>query len=150
MSLLEIKNLKLDFISAQQRLRAVDDVSLSVESGETVCLVGESGSGKSVTALSIGRLLPTPPAEYVGGEIWLDGHQTLRLAGSELRRIRGGIVSYVFQEPGASLNPVFRVGNQIKESLKLHRPAQATNDEVIRLLKLVGIPAPESRMRDYP
>ncbi len=150
MSLLEIKNLKLDFISAQQRLRAVDDVSLSVGAGETVCLVGESGSGKSVTALSIGRLLPTPPAEYVGGEIWLDGHQTLRLAGSELRRIRGGIVSYVFQEPGASLNPVFRVGSQIKESLKLHRPEQATDQEVIRLLKLVGIPAPESRIKDYP
>src|SRR4029450_2231187 len=82
--------------------------------------------------------------------IFLEGRDVLRMSKAELRKIRGGVVSYVFQEPGASLNPVFRVGNQIKESLKLHRPDAATDDEVIRLLKLVGIPAPESRLRDYP
>ena len=148
--LVEIKNLKLDFIAGDRALRAVDDVSLTINAGETVCLVGESGCGKSVTALSIARLVPAPPARYAGGEILVNGRDVLKMSGPELRAIRGGVVSYVFQDPGASLNPVFRVGNQIKESLKLHRPEKATNDEVIRLLKLVGIPAPESRIRDYP
>src|SRR6185503_20491709 len=146
--LLEIKNLKLDFATGDATLRAVDDLSLTVESGETVCLVGESGSGKSVTALSIAKLLPTPPARYVGGQIMLNGEDVLAMSKAQLQAVRGGIVSYVFQEPGASLNPVFRIGSQIKESLRLHRPEAATEAEVVRLLKLVGIPAPESRRRD--
>ena len=150
MPLLEIKNLKLDFGKNADALRAVDGVSLTIGAGETVCLVGESGCGKTVTALSIARLVPTPPANYVGGEILLNGQDVLKMPNGELRAIRGGVVSYVFQEPGASLNPVFRIGNQIKESLKLHRPEKATKEEVIRLLKLVGIPAPESRIKNYP
>jgi peptide/nickel transport system ATP-binding protein len=150
MPLLEIKNLKLDFVSGDSSLRAVDDVSLTINAGETVCLVGESGCGKSVTALSIARLVPTPPAKYVGGEILLNGRDVLKLSPGELREIRGGVVSYVFQEPGASLNPVVRIGKQIKETLKLHRPERATDEEVIRLLKLVRIPAPESRLKNYP
>jgi peptide/nickel transport system ATP-binding protein/oligopeptide transport system ATP-binding protein len=150
MNLLEIKNLKMDFGKNADALRAVDGVSFTIDAGETVCLVGESGCGKTVTALSITRLVPTPPANYVGGEILLNGRDVLKMSSGELRSIRGGVVSYVFQEPGASLNPVFRIGNQIKESLKLHRPEKATNEEVIRLLKLVGIPAPESRIKNYP
>jgi oligopeptide/dipeptide ABC transporter ATP-binding protein len=150
MPLLEIKNLQLEFDSKDKPLRAVDGVSLTIDTGETVCLVGESGCGKTVTALSIARLVPSPPARYVDGEILLNGHDVLRMDKSELRRIRGGAVSYIFQEPSASLNPVFRVGNQIKEALKLHRSEKATDNEVVRLLKLVGIPAPESRLRDYP
>src|SRR6266850_1392772 len=150
MPLLEIKQLALDFRAGDEHLRALDGLSLTIEAGETVCLVGESGCGKSVTALSIARLVPTPPARYVGGEILLNGRDVLKMSKAELRQIRGGVVSYVFQEPSASLNPVFRVGNQIKESLKLHKPEKANDDEVIRLLKLVGIPAPESRIRDYP
>src|SRR5271168_5070178 len=150
MALLEIKNLKLDFIAGDRSLRAVDDVSFTINAGETVCLVGESGCGKSVTALSIARLVPSPPAKYPGGEILLNGRDVLKMSKEELRGIRGGVVSYVFQDPSASLNPVFRIGNQIRESLKLHRPEKANNDEVIRLLKLVGIPAPESRIKDYP
>ena len=178
MPLLEIKNLQLDFVTDAGSLRAVDGVSFTINAGETVCLVGESGSGKSVTALSIARLVPTPPARYVGGEILVNGRDVLKMSKPELYEMRGGVVSYVFQEPSASLNPVFRVGNQIKESLKLHRPElgtpisgsarsrgadhqadqeigapsrrEALDDEVIRLLKLVGIPAPESRLRDYP
>ncbi len=150
MPLLEIKNLQLEFGPRERPLRAVDGVSLSIDTGETVCLVGESGCGKSVTAQSIARLLPTPPARYTGGEILLNGRDVLRMNKTELRDIRGGVVSYIFQEPGASLNPVFRVGSQIKESLKLHKPGKATDAEVVRLLKLVGIPAPESRLRDYP
>ena len=178
MQLLEIKNLKMDFGTGADALRAVDGVSLTIGAGETVCLVGESGCGKSVTALSIARLVPAPPANYVGGEILLNGRDVLKMSNGELRTIRGGVVSYVFQEPGASLNPVFRIGSQIKESLKLHRPdligragsplpaarpnansgahgvtrpaKNALDTEVIRLLKLVGIPAPESRLRNYP
>jgi peptide/nickel transport system ATP-binding protein/oligopeptide transport system ATP-binding protein len=178
MPLLEIKNLKMDFGTGADALRAVDGVSLTIGAGETVCLVGESGCGKTVTALSIARLVPTPPANYVGGEILLNGRDVLKMSNGELRQIRGGVVSYVFQEPGASLNPVFRIGNQIKESLKLHRPdltgragsplpaarsnanggahgvtrptQNALDAEVIRLLKLVGIPAPESRIKNYP
>src|SRR3954462_13846009 len=148
--LLEIKNLKLDFVSSTRAVRAVDDVSFQIRAGETLCLVGESGCGKSVTALSIARLVPSPPARYVGGQILLNGQDVLRMKKTDLRQIRGGVVSYIFQEPGSSLNPVFRVGNQIRESLKLHRPEANTDAEVIRLLKLVGIPAPESRIRDYP
>jgi peptide/nickel transport system ATP-binding protein/oligopeptide transport system ATP-binding protein len=150
MPLLEIRNLKMDFGAGPDALRAVDGVSLTIGAGETVCLVGESGCGKTVTALSIARLVPAPPANYAGGEILLNGRDVLKMPPRELCDIRGGVVSYVFQEPGTSLNPVFRVGNQIKESLKLHRPEKATDAEVIRLLKLVGIPAPESRIKNYP
>jgi oligopeptide/dipeptide ABC transporter ATP-binding protein len=149
-TLLDIRELKLEFGTPDRPLRAVDGVSFAIREGETMCLVGESGCGKSVTALSIARLVPTPPARYTGGEIRLQGRDVLKMPKRALREIRGGVVSYIFQEPGSSLNPVFRVGNQIKESLKLHRPEAATDDEVVRLLKLVGIPAPESRRRDYP
>ena len=148
--LLELRDLRVDFRIHDAWVRAVDGVSLAVNAGETLCLVGESGCGKSVTALSLARLLPTPPARYAGGEVLIEGQDVLKLSNSELRSIRGGVVGYVFQEPGASLNPVFRVGSQIQEALKIHRPERATDAEVVRLLKLVGIPAPESRMRDYP
>ncbi len=150
MPLLEIKNLKMDFGAGAAALRAVDGVSLTIGAGETVCLVGESGCGKSVTALSVAQLVPSPPAHYVGGEILLNGRDTIKMSRAELQQIRGGVVSYVFQDPGASLNPVYRIGSQIMESLKLHRPEKAQDAEVIRLLKLVGIPAPESRLRNYP
>ena len=150
MTLLDIKHLTLDFGSGDHAARAVDDVSLTMAAGETLCLVGESGCGKSVTAQSIARLVPTPPAAYPGGEILLNGRDVLQMSGAELRAIRGRVVSYIFQEPGASLNPVFRVGRQILESLKLHQPVRATEAEVVRLLKLVGIPAPEQRYRNYP
>jgi oligopeptide/dipeptide ABC transporter ATP-binding protein len=115
-----------------------------------LCIVGESGCGKSATALSIARLLPSPPAKYSGGEILIEGKNVLKASKSDLRRIRGRVVSYVFQDASVSLNPVFQVGTQIKESLKLHRPDVANDDEAVRLLKLVGIPAPESRLKNYP
>jgi oligopeptide/dipeptide ABC transporter ATP-binding protein len=174
MSLLEIKNLKLDFGTGNAAVRAVDDISISIEPGETVCLVGESGCGKSVTALSIARLLPSPPARYAGGEILLNGRDVLKMSKAALREIRGGVVGYVFQEPAASLNPVVSVGDQIKETLKLHKPEKlklaggapeptpspsqeesgarrtSSDEDALRLLKLVGIAAPESRMQSYP
>lgn len=148
--LLSIRNLSLGFAKDGAYLPAVDGVSFDIAAGETLCLVGESGSGKSITALSIARLLPMPPARYTSGEILVEGRDVLRMSNDELRRIRGGVVSYVFQEPSASLNPVIPVGRQIMESLRLHRPDAARDGEVIRLLKLVGIPAPDSRLKDYP
>src|SRR6187200_758648 len=116
--LLEIRDLKLEFGTGDRAVRAVDGVSFTIRDGETVCLVGESGSGKSVTALSIARLVPTPPARYTSGEILLRARNVLSMSKHELRGIRGGVVSYVFQEPSASLNPVFRVGDQILEALQ--------------------------------
>src|SRR5687768_16711617 len=150
MALLEIRDLKLDFVSNGKAVRALDGVSLAVNEGETVCLVGESGSGKTVTAMSVGGVLASPPAVYSGGEILVQGRNVLQMGKRELRTIRGGVVNYVFQEPGAALNPVFRVGQQILESLQLHQPEHASEAEVIRLLTLVGIPAPEVRARSYP
>jgi oligopeptide/dipeptide ABC transporter ATP-binding protein len=150
MPLLDIHDLQVEFGSGPQTTRAVDGVSLPLESGRVLGLVGESGSGKSVTALSIARLIPTPPARYVGGRILLEDRDVLTMSPSTLRQVRGGLVSYVFQEPGASLNPVFRIGTQIRESIRLHQPDASADAEVIRLLRLVGIPAPESRVRQFP
>ena len=150
MPLVEARNLSLEFTTQSGRVRVVDDVSFSIEAGETLGLVGESGSGKSVTALSLARLLPSPPANYPQGEILVEGRNVLTMSKAELRAIRGGVVSYIFQDPSASLNPIFRIGSQILESLRLHRPERAHEAEVIRLLKLVGIPAAETRLRDYP
>jgi oligopeptide/dipeptide ABC transporter ATP-binding protein len=148
--LLKIQDLTVDFMNGGRALRAVDGVTFSITHGETLCLVGESGCGKTVTALSIARLLPAPPALYVKGEIWINGDDVLKMPESGVRRIRGGMVSYIFQEPGTSLNPAFSVGSHIRDALRLHRPGSATDEEVLRLLKLVGISAPESRMRDHP
>src|SRR5436309_3561456 len=133
--LLEIHNLSLQFVTDDRPIPALDAVSLTIRTGETLCLVGESGSGKSVAALSIARLVPSPPAQYSGGEVRLNGEDVLQMSKSQLRSIRGGLVSYVFQEPGASLNPVFPVGRQIKETLKLHRRGEATDAEVARWLR---------------
>ena len=150
MSLLEIENLQVDFRSGEGWVRAVDGVSLHIDSGETLCLVGESGCGKSVTALSIARLLPTPPARYAGGEIRFDGRDVLRMRPADLLQLRGRSIGYVFQDPGTSLNPVIRVGAQIKESIAQKDPALATDAEVVRRLAGVGSPAPELRARSYP
>jgi peptide/nickel transport system ATP-binding protein len=149
-SLLRVENLTVDFVAGERAFRAVDGVSFAIKSGETFCLVGESGCGKTVTALSIARLLATPPVRYLNGEIWLNGRDVLKMPETELRQIRGRVVSYVFQEPGNSLNPAFTIGSHIKDALKLHRSGSATDEEVLRLLKLVGISAAESRIRAYP
>lgn len=148
--LLSMDGLTVDFRSQDRWVRAVDGVSLDIYPGETVCLVGESGSGKSVTAQSLTRLLPSPPARYTSGSVILDGKDLMRLPGSQLRRYRGRKVSYIFQEPGACLNPVMRVEHQIRETLAQHRPEKNSREEVVRLLTQVGIPAPEQRLREYP
>jgi oligopeptide/dipeptide ABC transporter ATP-binding protein len=150
MALLDIHDLTLDFGTGPHAVRAVDGLSLALNQGEVVGLVGESGSGKSATALSIGRLLPSPPARYVRGRIHLAGRDVLNASARSLRELRGGVVSYVFQEPASSLNPVLRIGVQILESLREHRPNDARRAEVIRLLNEVGISEPERRCREYP
>jgi oligopeptide/dipeptide ABC transporter ATP-binding protein len=148
--LLDVRKLQVSFFTDEGDVRTVDGVSFTINRGETLALVGESGCGKSVTALSLAKLVATPPGEYKGGEILLEGRDVLKMDKEMLRSIRGAKISYIFQEPAASMNPVFRIGYQIKESLQIHRPNDATDAEVARLLKLVNIPEPERRMRDYP
>ena len=147
MPLLEINNLALEFGRGSAAVRVVDGVSLRLEAGEVLCLVGESGSGKSVTALAIAHLSPAP---VVAGEVLLAGRDVGKMSPGELRGIRGGVVSYVFQEPGAALNPVFRIGTLLRETIELHQPGADSNAEALRLLKLVGIPDPVERLRSYP
>jgi oligopeptide/dipeptide ABC transporter ATP-binding protein len=149
-ALLNVRNLRISFFTDDGEVRAVDGVSFSIKRGETLALVGESGCGKSVTALALAKLVAVPPGKYKGGEIVFDGADILKMDKQQLQAIRGAKISYIFQEPATSLNPVFRVGYQIREALKLHRPEAATDDEVERLLKLVHIPEPRRRMRDYP
>jgi peptide/nickel transport system ATP-binding protein/oligopeptide transport system ATP-binding protein len=148
--LLDVRDLRVSFFTDDGEVKAVNGVSFQMKKGETLGLVGESGCGKSVTALSLAKLVASPPGKYVGGQILLHGKDVLTMSKEDLRAIRGAKISYIFQEPSTSLNPVFRVGYQIKEVLKLHRPDAATDDEAIRLLKLVGIPEPAQRIREYP
>lgn len=149
--LLKVNNLQVDFGSGDTVTHAVNDISFQIRDGETVAIVGESGSGKSVTALSLTRLLPTPPARYVGGEILFNGRNTLALSENDLRKVRGKQIAYIFQEPGSSLNPVFTIEYQIAEAVQLHRPEVLdVRAEVIRALDLVGIRNPAQRLGDYP
>ena len=155
MPLLEVKNLNVSFLSDGRLLPAVSDVSFTVEPGEILALVGESGCGKSITCMSLAKLLPEA-ARILGGEVKLKTPSgeivdVMSLQGKALRKIRGGGIAYIFQEPSVSLNPVFRVGEQIAEALELHRP-DVTDPwaEAIELLKKVGIPDPVNRVRLYP
>ncbi|MCZ2110467.1 MAG: ATP-binding cassette domain-containing protein, partial [Dehalococcoidia bacterium] len=119
--LMRVEDLKVYFGSPAHPVRAVDGVDFTLREKETVALVGESGCGKSVTALALARLVPEPPGYYAGGRVLYRGRDTLALRPRELRRIRGNEIAYIFQDPGATLNPVFTVGYQIAESLRLHR-----------------------------
>ena len=155
MPLLEVKNLNVSFLSDGKLLPAVSDVSFTVEPGEILALVGESGCGKSITCMSLAKLLPEA-ARILGGEVRLKTPSgeivdVMTLQGRALRKIRGGGIAYIFQEPSVSLNPVFRVGEQIAEALELHRPDVADPwAEAIELLKKVGIPDPVNRVKLYP
>ncbi|MFY8216013.1 MAG: ATP-binding cassette domain-containing protein, partial [Chthoniobacterales bacterium] len=120
--LLEVRDLRIRFRTESGVTEAVRGISFALEKGEALAIVGESGSGKSVTALALTRLLPTPPAEFVSGEILFEGHDVLKLAAPELRKVRGGGIAYVFQEPSTSLNPVYTIRSQIAEAIRLHRP----------------------------
>jgi peptide/nickel transport system ATP-binding protein/oligopeptide transport system ATP-binding protein len=151
-NLLEIKNLQTYFYVRGLVAKAVDNVSLTIKSGETLGLVGESGCGKSVTAHSIIRLIPDPPGKIEGGDIFFDGQSLLKLSEFQMRKIRGNRISMIFQEPMTSLNPVFPVGDQVGEVIRLHQKLSrsATRERVIEMFQLVGIPAAEMRLSDYP
>ena len=149
---LDVKNLQTVFFTNSGLFRAVDDVSFSVRRGETLAIVGESGCGKSVTALSIMRLVPDPPGRIVGGSVTLEGTDLLGLDEAEMRAIRGNRISMIFQEPMTSLNPVMRIGDQITEAVRLHRKLTAKEawNKAVEMLRLVRIPEPEQRAREYP
>ena len=149
-TLLTVRNLQISFFTDEGEVRAVDGISFAIQRGETLALVGESGCGKSVTALALAKLVATPPGVYKGGEILFEDADVLKMNADQLRAMRGAKVAYIFQEPATSLNPVFRIGAQIREVLQLHRPDAATDAEVVRLLKLVRLPDAERRQRDYP
>ena len=150
--LLEIKNLNTYFFTDKGTAKAVRDLSITVEKGKTLALVGESGCGKSVTSLSVMRLIPTPPGKIVSGEILFKGKDLLTLSEKEMQAMRGNSISMIFQEPMTSLNPVFKIGEQISEVYINHHKLgkKEALEKSIEILKLVGIPSPEKRVDDYP
>nr|WP_157076773.1 ABC transporter ATP-binding protein [Halalkalibacter krulwichiae] len=152
--LLEVKQLKTEFNVDGNRIQAVDGVSYYIEEGEIVCFVGESGCGKSITQMSGLQLIPTPPGKIVGGEVLYKGVDLLKLKpeSEEIRKIRGGEIGFIFQEPMTSLNPVLTIGEQIIESIMLHLKVSRTEarEKAIEVIKKVGIPDAQTRIDDYP
>ena len=151
--LLEIRDLRVEFNTDDGVVRAVDGVSFDVFPGEVLGVVGESGSGKSVTAMSILGLIRQPPGKITGGTIGFRGKDLLRMKPKELRRVRGGDIAMVFQDPMTALNPVITVGQQITEALHLHNAnlsAAGARERAVALLALVGVPDPPARFRQYP
>ncbi|MFO1021371.1 MAG: ABC transporter ATP-binding protein [Planctomycetales bacterium] len=150
--LLVVENLRTYFDTDAGVAKAVDGVSFQIERGKTLAVVGESGSGKTVTALSILQLIPQPPARIESGSIRLHGRDLLKLSPQELRKIRGGDIAMIFQEPATSLNPVYTIGWQISEAIKLHRhvPADQMHEEVLKSLRSVKVSDPERRIDQYP
>jgi oligopeptide/dipeptide ABC transporter ATP-binding protein len=151
--LLQVRGLKTVFRQGGNTVSAVDGVSFDVRHGETLAIVGESGSGKSVTAMSILRLIPSPPGEIVDGEIEFDGRDLLSLSEEEIRRVRGNDIAMIFQEPMSSLNPVLTIGRQLAEPIQVHRRAAGRENilqRCIELLRQVRIPEPVTRLQAYP
>ena len=150
--LLDVRDLRTYFYIQDKEIRAVDGVSLRISQGEVLGLVGESGCGKSVTALSLAKLLPIPPAKIVSGEVLLDGVDVLKLDEKDLQRLRGRKIAYVFQEPATSLNPVFTIGNQITEVIKLYQKQgkSEAGNMAVEMLTRVGIPSARERLDNYP
>jgi peptide/nickel transport system ATP-binding protein len=151
-AVLEISGLKTYLFTRSGVVKGVDDVSFFVRRGETLAVVGESGCGKTMTALSIMRLVPAPPGKIVGGAVMLDGKDLLKLDEAEMRDIRGNEISMIFQEPMTSLNPVLTIGHQIAEALRLHQDLSksAAAEQAVEMLRLVKIPEPAQRAREYP
>jgi oligopeptide/dipeptide ABC transporter ATP-binding protein len=151
-TLLEVRGLQTQFGTDVGVVRAVDGISFTIDAGRTLGMVGESGCGKSVTALSILRLVPSPPGRIVGGEILYQGRNLLEFPEREMRRIRGNEIAMIFQEPMTSLNPVFTIGDQIGEAIRLHQRTsrRETRERAIEMLRLVEIPEPARRVDDYP
>ena len=151
-TLLSIKNLKTHFYSAGKVVRALDGVSLDIEEGEAFGVVGETGCGKSVTALSVLRLIPTPPGKIVEGEIHFKGRDLLKLPEDGMRSVRGKEISMIFQEPMTSLNPVFRIGDQMVEVIMLHQGLDKSRalDKAVEMLEKVHIPDSQRVIRQFP
>ena len=152
MAILCINNLITEFDTDEGRVRAVDNVSFTAQSGQTLGIVGESGCGKSVTALSIMRLLPQPMGQIVSGSIELDGTDLTQLSIPQMEKIRGAKIGMVFQEPMTALNPVHAIGRQLTEALLIHKDItpNAAIREAVGMLDRVGIPSPDVRMTEYP
>ncbi|MCY6960365.1 MULTISPECIES: ABC transporter ATP-binding protein [Clostridium] len=151
--LLEVKDLKVSFHTYAGEVQSVRGVSFDLEKGETLAIVGESGCGKSVTSKSLMRLIPTPPGEIKeGSKILFDGKDILAMSDKELRSVRGGEISMIFQDPMTSLNPTMKIGKQIAESLIIHRGMKKEDalKEAVEMLRLVGIPNPDQRVNQYP
>jgi oligopeptide transport system ATP-binding protein len=150
--LLQVENLRTSFFTRKGMVKAVDGVSFHVHEGETFGIVGESGCGKTVTGLSILRLLPEPGGRIVGGKIILDGTNLLELNKKEMRAVRGKMISMILQDPMTSLNPVYPIGDQIAESVRLHQGLSndRVQQEVISALRLLRIPSPEMILQEYP
>jgi peptide/nickel transport system ATP-binding protein len=151
-NLLSVQDLKVYFLLDGTISRAVDGVSYEIGKGETVCLVGESGCGKTVSALTIMGIIPQPPGKIMGGTVFFNGQNLLDLDDEEMQKIRGNHIAMVFQEPMTSLNPVFTIGDQIKEAILVHEKVDQNelDRRCIQVLKDVGIPSPEERLKDYP
>jgi len=150
--LLEIRGLKVDFATDYGVAHAVDGVDLAIDRGETLGVVGESGCGKTVTAMSVLRLIAMPPGRIAGGEILWQGRDLVPLGAEAMRRVRSKEIGIVFQEPMTSLNPVYTIGEQIAEVVRLHEGLgrRAALERTVEMLRLVHIPNPERRVRDYP
>lgn len=149
---LELKNLQTHFTTKWGTVKACDGVSYSVRKGETLGVVGESGSGKSVTALSIMRLIQSPPGLIAGGEVILNGRNILELSEKEMTRVRGGEISMILQDPMQALNPVFDIDDQVGEAIGIHQGLKGKSrfEKVVDALRKVRIPAPDTRAKDYP
>lgn len=151
-SLLQVESLQTHFLTEEGEVPAVDRVSFHVQPGEIVGIVGESGCGKSVTSLSIMGLVPTPPGKIIGGDIMFKDRNLVHLSEKAMRKIRGNEIAMIFQEPMTSLDPLFTIGNQMRESLNIHRrlSKKLANQKVIELLQLVGLPRAEEVIHEYP
>ena len=151
-NVVEVEGLRTYLFTRGGVVKAVDDVSFAVRGSETLAIVGESGCGKTMTALSLLRLVPSPPGRIVDGSIKIDGRNIVPLSDAEMRQIRGNDISMIFQEPMTSLNPVMTIGAQISETIRLHQDLSksAAMDKSIEMLRLVKIPAPEQRAKEYP
>ena len=152
MALLEIQGLKTHFKTDDGWLHAVDGVDIAIDAGETVCVVGESGCGKSVTAKTVMKLIDMPPGKIVAGRVMWQGRDLVPMGPADMEKIRAKEIAIIFQEPMTSLNPVFTVGEQIAESVRLHEglSRRAAMDRAVEMLRLVNIPTPERRVKDYP
>jgi peptide/nickel transport system ATP-binding protein len=152
MPLLDIRGLKTHFKTDDGWLHAVDGVDIAIEAGQTVSVVGESGCGKSVTAKTVMKLIDMPPGKIVAGQVLWQGRDLVPLGPQEMQKIRAKEIAIIFQEPMTSLNPVFTIGEQIAESVRLHEglSKRAALDRAVEMLKLVNIPTPQRRVNDYP